>query len=99
MGEDRVVGCINAGCYPETPCEVCCGAVALRMAEAARVARDPDPRGIKFDAAKARWELLPLDAIGAVVADKSPTLGPLVYTYNAAGVAVTGLVDARIRGY
>jgi hypothetical protein len=38
-------------------------------------------------------------AVGARIEDKDATLGPLIKTINDAGTAVTGLVDARIRGY
>lgn len=38
-------------------------------------------------------------AVSARIEDKSATLGPLIKTINDAGVAVAGLVDARIRGY
>lgn len=38
-------------------------------------------------------------AIGCRIEDKNADLGPLIKTYNSAGTAVDGLVDARIRGY
>lgn len=38
-------------------------------------------------------------AIGYRVIDKDPVNGPLIKLYNAAGTAVTGLVDVEIRGY
>lgn len=37
--------------------------------------------------------------VTARIEDKHPTSGPLVTVRNAAGTAVTGLLDARIKGY
>lgn len=39
------------------------------------------------------------NGIGERVIDKSATLGPQIKVYDAAGSAVTGLIDATIRGY
>jgi len=39
------------------------------------------------------------NGIGERVIDKSAALGPQIKVYDAAGTAVTGLIDATIRGY